>query len=181
MPTNGLAFRYTGRCITPIAPPGFFAFIAARHRRVAARQHSVTGSPHRNTFGGNIAAFFEANLLKYIRADGAAHTEYLCPAFVRSLADLAFINNILPVFADELEATEARGAGSTRIPSVVVRTERGDRLPLDLVLEIRSKLEAIINVEWESRDVLLIDNGRAMHGRRRLTEGQREIYVQLIA
>lgn len=131
---------------------------------------------------GRVSDFFRNNLLKYIRRDDAGCSEYLCPAFIAGANGIVFINNILPVFTDELTRNEKGVDVSGQSPSLILRTETGARLPLDLVLEIRSELEKMtIDVEWESGDILLVDNRRAMHGRRRLIEGKREIYVQLIA
>lgn len=81
-----------------------------------------------------------------------------------------FINNILPVVAQEIN-------GNT---SSIVRFEDDSKIPESVIDEINTITEQLIHlVSWQKSDVLMIDNTRLMHGRRAFADNQRDIYVRL--
>lgn len=81
-----------------------------------------------------------------------------------------FINNILPVVAQEIN-------GNT---SSLVRFEDDSKIPESVIDEIQTITEQLIQlVVWQKSDVLMIDNTRLMHGRRAFADNQRDIYVRL--
>ncbi|UFP94827.1 TauD/TfdA family dioxygenase [Gloeobacter morelensis] len=99
-------------------------------------------------------------------------TEFVTPAFVKTPDGRheAFINNILPVVGQER-------AGST---ASLVRLEDGSAIPEAVISELQAVAQAItIAVPWKSGDIVMINNTRAMHGRRTFADDQRDIYVRL--
>lgn len=56
----------------------------------------------------------------------------------------------------------------------------GEEFPEPLLAEIRDATESVTeNIDWQDGDVLLIDNTRAMHGRRAIRDANRVIYNAL--
>ncbi|MBW4696650.1 MAG: TauD/TfdA family dioxygenase [Aphanocapsa lilacina HA4352-LM1] len=99
-------------------------------------------------------------------------TEFLCPAFVASPDGKheVFINNILPVVGQER-------AGST---ASLVRLEDGSAIPDAVLAELQAVAQALtVALPWKSGDLVMINNTRAMHGRRAFADDQRDIYVRL--
>jgi alpha-ketoglutarate-dependent taurine dioxygenase len=99
-------------------------------------------------------------------------THYIASAIQpsRSGRNQVFINNILPVIAQELN-------GNT---SSLVRLEDGSKIPDSVIDEIKTITEKLIYlVSWQKGDILMIDNTRLMHGRRAFADNQRDIYVRL--
>jgi alpha-ketoglutarate-dependent taurine dioxygenase len=81
-----------------------------------------------------------------------------------------FINNILPVVAQEITGRN----------SSLVRFEDNSKIPESVINEIKDITEQLIHlVAWKTGDILMIDNTRLMHGRRTFADNQRDIYVRL--
>jgi len=121
------------------------------------------------------AHFAEANGLEVTidRERSAIRTEYLHSAFGRTRwsARPAYINNMMAVLRQEAVGRDQS----------LVRFEDGSRLPEDLVAEISTAQAAnTIEIPMRSGDVVLLDNSRAMHGRRAFRGGDRQIYVRML-
>jgi alpha-ketoglutarate-dependent taurine dioxygenase len=97
----------------------------------------------------------------------------------------SFVNNLLNIIAVEwafesgwVKKNLSSGIGE-RCP-MIVRMEDGSRIPEHILNEIRACAEAItVNIEWESGEVLMIDNLSVMHGRRDSNNPAREIFVRM--
>jgi alpha-ketoglutarate-dependent taurine dioxygenase len=99
-------------------------------------------------------------------------TEYVCSAVCRRLYgnDEVFVNNILPVVAQEEVGLETS----------LVRLEDGSRIPQDVVREILDVTDrCTVLVAWQKSDAVMIDNTRLMHGRKTIKDPQREIFVRM--
>lgn len=58
--------------------------------------------------------------------------------------------------------------------------ENGEMLPDWLLAESRGKAASLtIDIPWETGDIVLIDNSRVMHGRRRITDTNRKLFTAL--
>lgn len=111
----------------------------------------------------------ENDLELQVNADSIT-TIYVTSAIKESRGDKVFINNILPVVAQEVN-------GST---SSLVRFEDDAKIPNAVVNEIKDVTEQLIKlVSWQTGDILMIDNTRLLHGRRSFADTQRDIYVRL--
>lgn len=81
-----------------------------------------------------------------------------------------FINNILPVVAQEITGRN----------SSLVRFEDNSKISESVITEIKDITEELVHlVAWQTGDILMIDNTRLMHGRRSFADNQRDIYVRL--
>lgn len=108
----------------------------------------------------------------YHEEDGSISTRYTCSAITTPLYTdrPAFVNNILPVLVQEAN-------GNTHS---LVRFADGERIPEDVVAEIRELAEELtIGVEWQKGDLVMVDNSRLMHGRRAFNDTQRELNMRM--
>ena len=100
--------------------------------------------------------------------DGSIHYSFTVPAILSSvLSDqAAFANSILgPSFNYEK-------------PGIAFRD--GGELPGELVDRIKAVTAACTEeIDWQDGDVVIIDNTRVMHGRRKITDRNRTIYNAL--
>jgi alpha-ketoglutarate-dependent taurine dioxygenase len=104
--------------------------------------------------------------------NGALITETIASAVTTSLysKERVFINNALAM-------THWEAAG---FPYRLVRLEDGSELPKEVIEEMwQVEREATLPVAWQPEDVVMVDNTRFMHGRRKFTDMKREIYVRL--
>lgn len=84
----------------------------------------------------------------------------------------AYINNLLPVM---MQQKMGRGDTST------VRFEDGSDIPDDLIADVERIQDAVIlNLDWGAGDFALIDNSRALHGRRAFEDTDREVYLRMV-
>lgn len=102
----------------------------------------------------------------------AIATEYLCSAVVQSRREShpIFINNILPVVEQELQGKQAS----------LVRFEDNSKIPDAVIDELKEVTDRLMKpIQWQTGDILMIDNTRLLHGRRSFSDNQRDIYVRL--
>jgi alpha-ketoglutarate-dependent taurine dioxygenase len=107
-----------------------------------------------------------------LNPDHSITTEYVSSAIQKSRCGnhKVFINNILPVVAQEI-------AGSN---SSLVRLEDDSKIPDSVISEIKDVTERLTHlISWQKGDVVMIDNTRLLHGRRSFSDNQRDIYVRL--
>jgi alpha-ketoglutarate-dependent taurine dioxygenase len=63
----------------------------------------------------------------------------------------------------------------------VVRLEDGSKLPKQLIDEVvAAQKRLIIPMVWGRGDFAVVDNTRAMHGRRAFTDTTREIFLRMV-
>jgi alpha-ketoglutarate-dependent taurine dioxygenase len=101
-------------------------------------------------------------------------TEFEAPAVrLNDAGEACVVNNILPMaLAEMLLGRKERQ----------VRRRDGRRLAIATILELLVKSQRLgLAVPWKCRDVLMIDNGTIMHGRRRIVDPQRRILVRMSA
>lgn len=106
--------------------------------------------------------------------EGTLRTRYLINAVVptRWGGRTSYINNLLPVV---MQQKMGRGDTST------VRFEDGTEVPDELIADVeRIQDEVILNLDWEAGDFALIDNSRALHGRRAFEDTEREVYLRMV-
>ena len=81
-----------------------------------------------------------------------------------------FINNILPVIAQEEKGLKAS----------LIRFEDDSKIPDQVINEIKTVTDRLTHlVSWQKGDILMVDNTRLLHGRRSFADNQRDIYVRL--
>jgi alpha-ketoglutarate-dependent taurine dioxygenase len=84
----------------------------------------------------------------------------------------AYINNLLTVY---MQMEMGRGDTST------VWLEDGSPIPKELMEEVRRvQDEVILDLNWKPGDFALLDNSRAMHGRRAFEDTEREVYLRMV-
>ena len=101
-------------------------------------------------------------------------TKYLIPAVITTKwgGHTSYINNLLPVI---MQQKMGRGDTST------VSFEDGSEVPDALIADVeRSQNELTINLDWTAGDFALIDNSRALHGRRAFEDTEREVYLRMV-
>lgn len=121
-------------------------------------------------------AFAEGNgiTVEFDAAESTMRTKYLVHAVLptRWGSHTAYINNLLPVV---MQMNMGRGDTST------VWLEDGSAIPPDLMEEVkRIQDELIVNLDWEAGDFALLDNTRALHGRRAFEDTEREVYLRMV-
>ncbi|MEC4984481.1 MAG: TauD/TfdA family dioxygenase, partial [Oscillatoria sp. PMC 1076.18] len=112
------------------------------------------------------------NLRLQVNSDNSITTEYICPAVVetRNAKEQTFLNNILPVVAQEKQGQKAS----------LVRLEDNSVIPEEVIEEIQAVTEKLTYlVNWQRGDIVMLDNCRLMHGRKAFADTQRDIYVRL--
>ncbi len=119
-----------------------------------------------------------------IRDDGSIRTEYRAPAIEQTHdGSEAFVNNALLLWEFEASFRSGQSAavlgGDLKNLPLVVRLDDGLPLPAPLMEEVAAACEACtVDITWQKGDVVMVDNHRILHGRRKAT-GDREILVRL--
>lgn len=96
-----------------------------------------------------------------------------------------FINNMVNVWMAEWAfesgwIQENVGSAMPKICPMVVRTEKGERIPAALVEELNKVAERhTVEVNWQQGDVLMLDNSWIMHGRREARDKNRSILIRM--
>lgn len=107
-----------------------------------------------------------------VSPERAVTTEYVVSAIRESRCGKhkVFINNILPVVAQERQGSNAS----------LVRFEDHSKIPDEVISEIKEVSDRLTYaVSWQKGDILMVDNTRLLHGRRSFADTQRDIYVRL--
>lgn len=107
-------------------------------------------------------------------ADRTLRTKYVIPAVLptRWGGHTAYINNLFTVV---MQQRMGRGDTST------VRFEDGSEIPDDMITDLqRIQDEVIIDLDWGPGDFALLDNTRALHGRRAFEDTDREVYLRMV-
>ena len=100
-------------------------------------------------------------------------TEYVHPGVIKSRwgNHSVYINNILPVIWQERMGRKTS----------IVRLEDGSEIPSELIEEVIAvQQKHIIPLPWKSGDFAVIDNTRAMHGRRAFQDTDREVFLRMV-
>jgi alpha-ketoglutarate-dependent taurine dioxygenase len=123
--------------------------------------------------------------VKVDAATGAVTTEYVCSPLLRRSNDTVFINNLVEIvfferaFESGFVSRYLPGTHTTEAP-FMVRLEDGARVPSAIVREIsRVNVALTVDVSWRRGDLLMLDNSRALHGRREAVGSNRVIYVRM--
>ncbi len=96
-----------------------------------------------------------------------------------------FINNLVNVWMAEwaFESGWIKENVGNSMPAscpMVVRTEKGERIPASLVEELNKVAERhTVEVSWQEGDVLMLDNAWIMHGRREARDKNRSILIRM--
>jgi alpha-ketoglutarate-dependent taurine dioxygenase len=112
------------------------------------------------------------NMTLKVNEDRSITTEYVRSAVLesRDSTDKVFINNILPVYEQELEGQQAS----------LVRFEDGSKISSEIIEEIREVTKKLaIAISWQKGDTVMFDNTRLLHARRAFCDANREIFVRL--
>lgn len=120
--------------------------------------------------------FAEGNgiTVEYDEAEKTMRTKYLVHAVLPTKwgGHTAYINNLLPV---TMQMKMGRGDTST------VWLEDGSPVPDELMDEVnRIQNELIADFNWQAGDFALLDNSRALHGRRAFEDTDREVYLRMV-
>lgn len=118
--------------------------------------------------------------------DGSVTVEYTSSAVRPGPAGGGdvFINNLLVIHSAEQAIRAGLAAKVLDLPRnacpLVVRLEDGSEIPAPLVEEIEQAANEIsVKHAWRKRDVLLVDNTRILHGRKKCSDAGRNIYVRM--
>jgi alpha-ketoglutarate-dependent taurine dioxygenase len=109
-----------------------------------------------------------------VERDQSITTSYIASAIQPSRCGnfQVFINNILPVVAQEIKVSQAS----------LVRFEDDSKIPDEVINEIKIVTDRLTHgISWQKGDILMVDNTRFLHGRRSFADNQRDIYVRLCA
>jgi alpha-ketoglutarate-dependent taurine dioxygenase len=101
-------------------------------------------------------------------------SEYIHPAAINTRwgGHTSYINNILPVVWQE------KNLGRK---SSIVRLEDGSELPQELIDEVlATQQKHVIPLRWRAGDFAVIDNSRALHGRRAFQDTDREVFLRMV-
>jgi alpha-ketoglutarate-dependent taurine dioxygenase len=119
-------------------------------------------------------------------ADGSVTIEYVCPAVCteRDGSESVFINNLLVIHSAEQAIRDGAAAKAISLPRnacpIVVRLENDAEIPSTLVQQIeRTANDLSLKVAWRAGDILMIDNTRILHGRKKCLDTARNIYVRM--
>jgi alpha-ketoglutarate-dependent taurine dioxygenase len=121
-------------------------------------------------------SFAEGNgiSVEFDDATRTMRTKYLVHAVLptRWGGRTAYINNLLTVY---MQMKMGRGDTST------VWFEDGSPIPEELMADVeRIQDEVIADLNWQSGDFALLDNSRALHGRRAFEDTDREVYLRMV-
>jgi alpha-ketoglutarate-dependent taurine dioxygenase len=114
----------------------------------------------------------ENDLVLTIQSDESIETIYTTRAVVEDTktGTNLFINNILPVSAQQL----ARKKGSN------VCFADGSKISIWTLFHLWRKSSSLeIKIPWQQGDIIMIDNTRVMHGRKKITDDQRNILARM--
>lgn len=118
--------------------------------------------------------------------DGSITIEYVSPAVRREGpgGEEVFINTLLLMYAVEQAFRSGAAAQIVNLPRndcpMVVRLESGEEVPARIVERLaRAAEELTVKVSWRKGDVLMIDNRRVMHGRKKCHGTDRKIFVRM--
>ncbi len=120
-----------------------------------------------------------------VEDDNSILVEYVCSATSKNGEADVFINNLLIVYSAEQAirtgvAQQVLGSLPRNVCPMVVRLESGAEVPEEVVAEIRKTAESLTyNVSWRQDDILMVDNTRVLHGRKRCEGQGRSIYVRM--
>lgn len=92
---------------------------------------------------------------------------YICPAIYETgeQKELTFIGSLLPAKSLHPE---------------IISFDDGSEINEQIISEIDEVTEEITTeIAWKKGDILMIDNNRVMHGRRKITDDTRDIYIRL--
>ncbi len=106
--------------------------------------------------------------------DRVLATEFLSPGVIKSRwgNHLVYINNMLPVLWQEQQLGRQTS---------IVRLEDDSKIPSQLVDEVvAAQKRLIIPMAWQRGDFAVLDNTRAMHGRRPFADPQRNIFLRMV-
>ena len=128
----------------------------------------------------------EGNAKLTVRLDNSIQIEFTCSALVngRNGREI-FINNLISVWRFEQETRagvneSVLGKDISQRPPLSVRLEDGAEPPEWLITDIEKASDALTaDVAWQNGDVLVLDNRRMLHGRRKAIGCDREILVRL--
>jgi len=112
--------------------------------------------------------------VKIDREDSSIQTEYLHPAVITSRwgDHSVYINNVLTVWWQE----EHLGRKTS-----VVRFEDGSKISKDIVDEVvEAQQKFVIPIAWKPKDFAVLDNTRALHGRRAFSDTDRDVYLRMV-
>lgn len=117
-------------------------------------------------------------------ADGSMTIEYVCSAISRAEQEEVFINNLLVIHSAEQAILSGAAAKALNLPRnacpIVVRLENDSEIPAELVAQIEQVAEQLsAKVAWRARDILMVDNTRILHGRKKSPDAERNIYVRM--
>jgi alpha-ketoglutarate-dependent taurine dioxygenase len=121
-----------------------------------------------------------------IRLDNSIRIEFACSALVSGNdGHEIFINNLISVWRFEQDLRSgatgaALGSDVSKRPPLAVRLEDGCNPPEWLTTDIEKASAALTTeIAWQNGDVLVLDNRRILHGRRKASGDNREILVRL--
>jgi alpha-ketoglutarate-dependent taurine dioxygenase len=120
-----------------------------------------------------------------VRPDNSVHIEFVSPGINSTDGYQTFINNAILLWHFERAlrsgaAAQLLGDDVAQNPPLVVRFDDGSELPQWLMEDIDNVAEQqTVEITWQDSDVLLVDNRRILHGRRKSQGSDREILVRL--
>lgn len=112
--------------------------------------------------------------VEFDTAERTMRTKYLVHGVLptRWGGHTAYINNLLTVY---MQMQMGRGDTST------VWFEDGTAIPDALMEDVkRIQDEVIVDLDWKAGDLALLDNSRALHGRRAFEDTDREVYLRMV-
>ena len=120
--------------------------------------------------------FAEGNgiTVEFDEAERTMRTKYLVSAVLPTKwgGHTAYINNLLTVY---MQMQMGRGDTST------VWLEDGSPIPDELMADVRRvQDEVIVDLDWGPGDFAILDNSRALHGRRAFEDTDREVYLRMV-
>jgi alpha-ketoglutarate-dependent taurine dioxygenase len=119
-------------------------------------------------------------------SDGSVTIEYVTPAILREplKGEHVFINNALLLHSVEQSIRTGLAAQVVELPRnacpFVVRSQNDEELPSAIVDQVERTAEALTaKVTWRKGDVLMVDNRRILHGRKKCSGNERKIFVRM--
>lgn len=119
-------------------------------------------------------------------SDGSITIEYVISAVLREGATgkKVFINNLLLIHSIEQSIRSGLAAQVVELPRdacpFIVRSESGEEIPSAIVGQVEQTADKLTaKVAWRKGDVLMIDNRRILHGRKKCRGTDRKIFVRM--
>ncbi len=136
---------------------------------------------------GELKRICDENELRLeMRPDRSVRIEYVAPAvYATDDHREAFINSSILLWEFERAllsgaAVQVLGASAPDRPPLVVRWEDGSEISEPLMREVEAAAEPFtVRVNWQPGDLVLVDNRKIMHGRRKTVGNDRQILVRL--